>query len=94
MLIITCIVLVCRRDALVLFYPICTYSYVSSYFASYLGMHRGSLDILVYMSMTTEDYIIIDWVYRSYVITIDGQDMLVAHLLLDTVDLEVIISID
>ncbi|XP_070037161.1 uncharacterized protein [Nicotiana tomentosiformis] len=41
--VITGIVLVCQRDASVLFDPGSTYSYVSSYFAHHLDIPRGSL---------------------------------------------------
>ncbi|XP_070036936.1 uncharacterized protein [Nicotiana tomentosiformis] len=46
--VITCIVLICHRDASVLFDPGYTYSYVSSYFAPYLGIPRDSLGSSVY----------------------------------------------
>lgn len=41
--VITGIVLVCHRDASVLFDPGSTYSYVSSYFVPHLGVSRESL---------------------------------------------------
>ncbi|XP_070036244.1 uncharacterized protein [Nicotiana tomentosiformis] len=45
--VITCIVPVCHRDASVLFDPGSTYSYVSSYFASYRVIPRDSMSALV-----------------------------------------------
>lgn len=46
--IITCIVLVCQRDTLVLFDPGSTYSYVSYYFAMHLGVSRDSSSSLFF----------------------------------------------
>ncbi|XP_070057339.1 uncharacterized protein [Nicotiana tomentosiformis] len=65
--VITGIVLVCHRDALVLFDLGSTYSYVSSYFASYLIIPRDSLSAHVYVSTPVRCSIIVDRVYRSCV---------------------------
>ncbi|XP_070034613.1 uncharacterized protein [Nicotiana tomentosiformis] len=52
---ITSIVPVYHRDALVLFDPGSTYSYVSSYFAPYLGVSHDSLSSPVYVSTPVGD---------------------------------------
>ncbi|XP_070043159.1 uncharacterized protein [Nicotiana tomentosiformis] len=51
---------ICSRDASVLFDPGSTYSYVSSYFASYLVVPRDSLSATVYVSTHVGDAIVID----------------------------------
>ncbi|XP_070025911.1 uncharacterized protein [Nicotiana sylvestris] len=58
------IVLVCSRDASILFDPGFIYSYVSSYFASYLVVPRDSLIAPVYVSTPMGDFIIVDRVYH------------------------------
>nr|XP_009767981.1 PREDICTED: uncharacterized protein LOC104219040 [Nicotiana sylvestris]XP_016448191.1 PREDICTED: uncharacterized protein LOC107773259 [Nicotiana tabacum] len=63
--IITGLVLVCHRDASILFDLGSIYSYVSSYFASQLIVHRDSLNALVYVSTPMGDSIIVDRFYRS-----------------------------
>ncbi|XP_070032015.1 uncharacterized protein [Nicotiana tomentosiformis] len=85
---ITGIVSVFHRDALVLFDPGSTNSYVSSYISHYLDMPRGSLDILVYVSMLVGDSILVDRVYRSCVVTIEGYETRVDLLLLNMIDFE------
>ncbi|XP_070009767.1 uncharacterized protein [Nicotiana sylvestris] len=91
---ITDTVLVCSRDVLVLFDPSSTYSYVSSYFASYLVVPRGSLSAHVYVSTHMGDAIVVDRVYRLCVVTIGSLDTHVDLLLLNMVDFFVILGMD
>ena len=70
--VITGIVPVCHRDASVLFDPGSTYSYVSSYFASYLGVSRDSLSSPVYMSTLVGNYVVVDQIYQFCVVTFCG----------------------
>ncbi|XP_070049157.1 uncharacterized protein [Nicotiana tomentosiformis] len=65
--VIICIVLVCQRDAYVLFDPGSTYSYVSSYFAHYLDMPCEFVVLSVRVSTPMSDTIIVDRVYRPCV---------------------------
>ncbi|XP_070037244.1 uncharacterized protein [Nicotiana tomentosiformis] len=88
------IVLVCSRDASVLFDPGSTYSYVSSYFASYLVVPRDSLSAPVYVSMPVGDDIVVDRVYRSCVVTIGSLETRVDLLLLNMIDFDVILGMD
>ncbi|XP_070019871.1 uncharacterized protein [Nicotiana sylvestris] len=85
---------ICSRDASVLFDLGSTYSYVSSYFASYLVMPRDSLSAPVYISTSVGYSIVVDRVYRSYVIVIRGLETRVDLLLLDMVDFDVILGMD
>ncbi|XP_070024836.1 uncharacterized protein [Nicotiana sylvestris] len=92
--VITGIILVCHRDASVLFDPGSTYSYVSSYFAHYLGTTRGYLALPVHVSTPVGDTIIMDHVYRSCLVTIGGLETRVDLLLLGMVDFDVILGMD
>ncbi|XP_070025077.1 uncharacterized protein [Nicotiana sylvestris] len=87
-------VLVCSRDASVLFDPGSTYSYVSSYFATYLVVPRDSLSAPIYVSILVGDSIIEDHVYRSCVVIIGDPETHVDLLLLDMVDFDVILGMD
>ncbi|XP_070054712.1 uncharacterized protein [Nicotiana tomentosiformis] len=91
--VITGIVPVCHRDASVLFDPGSTYSYVSTYFASYLVVPRDSLSAPVYLSTLVGDSIVVNRVYRSCMITIGSLESSV-DLLLDMVDFDVILGMD
>ncbi|XP_070032999.1 uncharacterized protein [Nicotiana tomentosiformis] len=90
---ITGIVLVCHRDASVLFDSGCTYSYVSSYLASYLVVPRDSMGVSVYVSTPIGDSIMVDHVYHSCVVTIGSLETSMDLLLLDMVDFDVILGI-
>ncbi|XP_070054428.1 uncharacterized protein [Nicotiana tomentosiformis] len=92
--VITGIVLVCHRDASILFDPGSTYSYMSSYFASYLVMPRDSLSAHVYVFIHVGDSIIVDSVYHSCVVSIRSFETRVDLLLLDMVDVDVILGMD
>lgn len=92
--VITCMILVCHRDASVLFDPGSTYSYVSSYFARYLDMSRDSLIVLVHVSTPVGDSIMVYRVYHSWVVTVGADETRVDLLLLNMVDFEVIFGMD
>ncbi|XP_070017362.1 uncharacterized protein [Nicotiana sylvestris] len=88
------IVSVCRREASVLFDPSSTFSYKSSYFARYLDTPRESFVSPVQVSTPVGDTVVVNCVYRSYVVTIGGLDTRVDLLLLYMVDFDVILGID
>ncbi|XP_070013373.1 uncharacterized protein [Nicotiana sylvestris] len=88
------IVPICHRDASVLFDLGSTYSYVSSYFASYLGVSRDSLSSPVYVSKHVGDSIIIDRVYRSCLVVISGFETRADLLLPSMVDFDIILGMD
>ncbi|XP_019225152.1 PREDICTED: uncharacterized protein LOC109206748 [Nicotiana attenuata] len=83
-----------EKDVSVLFDPGTTYSYVSSLFAPYFHVSRESLGILIYVSMPVAYSVVVDWVYRSYVLTFCGYESRADLLLLDMVDFEVILGMD
>jgi len=80
--VITGIVSVCHRDASVLFDLGSTFSYVSSYFAHYLGTPHESLTSYVHVSTPVGDTVVVDHVYQSCVVTIGGLETRVDLLLL------------
>ncbi|XP_070046857.1 uncharacterized protein [Nicotiana tomentosiformis] len=82
------------RDASMLFDPRSNYSYVLLYFAPYLDMPYGSLNILVHVSTPVGDSIMVDRVYRSCMVNIGGYETRVDNLLLNMVDLDVILGMD
>ncbi|XP_070034443.1 uncharacterized protein [Nicotiana tomentosiformis] len=91
---ITGIVSVCDSDASALFDPGSTYSYVSSYFARYMDMNYESLVSSVHVSTPVGDTIIVDRIYRSCVVTIEGLKTRVDLLLLSMVDFDVILGMN
>jgi len=92
--VITGIIPVYHRDTSVLFDPGSTYSYVSSYFAPYLGISRDSLSSSVYVSTLVGESIIVDRVYRSCLIVISGFETRDDLLLLSMVDFDIILGMD
>ncbi|XP_070040959.1 uncharacterized protein [Nicotiana tomentosiformis] len=92
--VITCIILVCHRDASVVFDPCFTYLYVSSNFTSYLDTSHDSLSYLVYVSTHVGDSIIVDPLYRACLVTIESDETKVDLILLDMVDFDVIMGMD
>ncbi|XP_070056947.1 uncharacterized protein [Nicotiana tomentosiformis] len=88
------IVLVCHTDASVLFDLGSTYSYVSSYFASYLDMSSNSLDTPIYVSSPIGDSLVADSVYRSCLGDIGGYETRVDLLLLNMVNFDVILGMN
>ncbi|XP_070032193.1 uncharacterized protein [Nicotiana tomentosiformis] len=83
--VIISIVPVCHRDASILFDPRSTYRYVSSYFASYLGVSSDSLSSPVYVSTPMGDSVIVDHVYQSCLIVLSGLPRLEWRGTLDNV---------
>ncbi|XP_070025058.1 uncharacterized protein [Nicotiana sylvestris] len=92
--VITGIILVCDREASMLYDPGSTYSYVSSYFAPYLVLPSDPLSIPVYVSTPVGDSIMVDRVHYSCIMVIGGLETRVDLLLLDMVDFDVILGID
>ncbi|XP_070050622.1 uncharacterized protein [Nicotiana tomentosiformis] len=81
-------------DASVLFDLGSNYLYVSSYFGHYLDMTGNSLGMYVHVSTSVGDSIVMDYVYRLCVVTIDGYKARVDLLLLGIIDFEVILGMD
>lgn len=60
----------------------------------HLGMSHDSLDISIYVSMHIGDSTMVDRVYRSCMIIMNGYYMMIDILMLYIVDFEVIYSMD
>ncbi|XP_070041364.1 uncharacterized protein [Nicotiana tomentosiformis] len=88
--VITYIIFVCGRDASILFDPGSTYSYVSSLFAHFLGIPRESLGTPICVSTLMGDYVVVDRMYRSCIVTFCGYETKAYLLLVDMTDFEVI----
>ncbi|XP_070019865.1 uncharacterized protein [Nicotiana sylvestris] len=92
--IITGIILVCHRDASILFDLSSTYSYVFSYFSPHLHVSRDSLSTPVYVSTLVGDSLVVDCVNWSCLIALSGFKTRADLSLLNTVDFDVIYGID
>ncbi|XP_070037014.1 uncharacterized protein [Nicotiana tomentosiformis] len=92
--VITCIISICDRDVTILFDPGSMYSYVSSLFAHFLGVPRESLGTPLYVSTPVGDFVIVDRIYQSCIMTFCGYDTRVDLLLLDMIDFEFILGMD
>ncbi|XP_070040920.1 uncharacterized protein [Nicotiana tomentosiformis] len=76
------------------FQRLSTYLYVSSYFSPYLDIPHGSLDIPVSVSTLVGDSVVVDRVYRYFVVTIGGYETIVDLLLLNLVYFDVFLCVD
>ncbi|XP_070004822.1 uncharacterized protein [Nicotiana sylvestris] len=92
--VITCIISIGGRDASILFDLGSTYSYVSSLFARFLVISPDPLGIPVHVSTFVGDSVVVDWIYRSCVVTFCGFETSADLLLLDMIDFEIILSMD
>ncbi|XP_070047222.1 uncharacterized protein [Nicotiana tomentosiformis] len=91
---ITGIVPVYHRDASIIFDLGSTYSYVSSYFAPFLGVSCDSLSSPIYVSTHVGDSIIVDRVYQSCSVVLGGFETRADLLLLSMVDFDIILCMD
>ncbi|XP_070001884.1 uncharacterized protein [Nicotiana sylvestris] len=92
--VITVIISVCGRDDSVLFDLGSTYSYVSSLFSHFLDIPCESLGTPIYVSTPVGDYMVVDRIYRSCVVTFCGFETRTDLMLLDMIDFEVILGMD
>ncbi|XP_070036170.1 uncharacterized protein [Nicotiana tomentosiformis] len=92
--VITGIVLVCHKEAAVLFDPGSTYSYVSSYFTPYLGISRDSLSYPIYVSTYVGVSLVVNRVYQSCLIALSGFETRANLLLLSIVEFDVFLGMD
>ncbi|XP_070022639.1 uncharacterized protein [Nicotiana sylvestris] len=92
--IITGSIFVGGRDVSVLFDPGSTYSYVSSLFAHFLVISLEPLGTPVHVSTPVGDFVVVDLIYRSCMVTFCGFETRADLLLLDMIDLEVILGMD
>ncbi|XP_070055328.1 uncharacterized protein [Nicotiana tomentosiformis] len=92
--VITSIISACGSDALILFDPGSTYSYVSSLFAHFLDIPCESLGTPIYVSTSVGNSVVVDQIYRSCVVTFCGYETRADLLLLDMIDFDVILGMD
>ncbi|XP_070020539.1 uncharacterized protein [Nicotiana sylvestris] len=92
--IITGIISIGGRDDSVLFDPGSTYSYVSSLFARFLVISPEQLGTHVHVSTSVGDSVVVDWIYRSCVVTFCGFETRADLLLLDMIGFEIILGMD
>ncbi|XP_070031157.1 uncharacterized protein [Nicotiana tomentosiformis] len=92
--VITVIISIYGKDASVLFDPGSTYSYVSSLFSHFLDVSRDSLGTHVYVSTPVGDYVVVDQIYQSYIMTFWGYETREDLLLLEMTDFEIILGMD
>ncbi|XP_070010677.1 uncharacterized protein [Nicotiana sylvestris] len=71
-----------------------TYSYVSSLFARFLVISPKPLGTPVHVSTPVGDFVVVDRIYRSFVVAFCGFETRVDLQLLDMIDFEVILGID
>ncbi|WMV30894.1 hypothetical protein MTR67_024279 [Solanum verrucosum] len=92
--VITGIILICHRPAIVLFDSSSTYSYVSTYFASSLDILCESLDLPVHVSTPVGDSVVVDRMYRLCIVTLMGYNTHADLKVLNMVDFDVILGMD
>ncbi|XP_070006399.1 uncharacterized protein [Nicotiana sylvestris] len=90
--VITGIISIGGRDALVLFELGSTYSYVLSLFARFLVISPEPLGTPVHVSTLVGNFVVVDWIYRSCVVNFYGLETRADLLLLDMIDFEVILG--
>ncbi|XP_070021782.1 uncharacterized protein [Nicotiana sylvestris] len=74
--------------------PGSTYSYVSSLFARFLVIPPTYLGTHVYVSTHVGNSMVVDWIYRSCVVTFCSFETRVDLLMLDIIDFEIILGMD
>ncbi|KAH0671324.1 hypothetical protein KY285_024119 [Solanum tuberosum] len=92
--VITGTVLLCQQPALALFDPGSTFSYVSVYYASRLSLMSEPLVAPLRVSTPVGESLVVDQVFRSCLVTIQGHDTRADLILLDMVDFDVILGMD
>ncbi|XP_070020348.1 uncharacterized protein [Nicotiana sylvestris] len=71
-----------------------TYSYVSSLFAHFLDIPHESLGALVYVSTSVGNFIVVDWIYRSCMVTFCDYETRADLLLLDMINFKFMLGMD
>ncbi|XP_049387927.1 uncharacterized protein LOC125852238, partial [Solanum stenotomum] len=92
--VITSIVSVCHRPASVLFDPGSTFSYVSTYFASGLELTCDRMSVPIRVSTPVGEPLVVNRVYRSFLVVLSGYETWVDMILLDMLDFDVILGMD
>ncbi|XP_070014338.1 uncharacterized protein [Nicotiana sylvestris] len=71
-----------------------TYSYVSSIFAHFLVIPPAPLGTHVHMSTPVGNFVVVDWIYRSCMVTFCDFETRVDLLLLNMIYFEIILGMD
>ncbi|KAJ1410736.1 Retrotransposon gag domain, partial [Sesbania bispinosa] len=85
---------ICSRDAHVLFDPGATHSFVSLSFSTQLGKSPSSLDDTLAVTTPIGEILLVDCVYRSCVVSIEGKELFSNQIALAMVDFDVILGMD
>ena len=77
-----------------MFDPGSTHSYVSPYFATQFGKQPVLLDHPFHVSTPVGDSLLVEYVFKSYLITVDGRETVADLIVLDMLDFDVILGMD
>ena len=92
--VITGIMPICYRRAIVLFEPGSTFAYVSTYFAAKFDMICHSMTVPIFISTPMGKPLVVDQVYRSCLVSFAGYDTWVDLIIPVMVDFDVILGMD
>ena len=81
-IVITGIIPVCHRPASVLFDPHSTFSYMSTYFSIEFDMICDNMSVPIRVSTPVGEPLVVDQVYRSYIISMAGYNTWVDLIIL------------
>ena len=92
--VVTGMIYISHVDALVLFDPGSTHSYVSREFAPCLGIEPSALERPMMVATPTDIPLVVDTVYRGCVITVAGRDTIADLILLGNMGFDSILGMD
>ncbi|KAF3617611.1 hypothetical protein FXO37_34562 [Capsicum annuum] len=92
--VVTDIILIYFRSASVLFNLILTFSYLSAYIALGFDSSSEPLPIPIHVFTPVGDSLVVDYVYRSCIMTFVGLETWLDLIILDMVDFDIILGID
>lgn len=84
------IVPVCHRFASILFDPNSIYFYVFSYFSVEFVLLCDHIFVPVHVFIQVGDHLVVDWVYQSSFVSLDGYDTCIDMIIPDMVDFDVL----
>ncbi|XP_021298048.1 uncharacterized protein LOC110427017 [Herrania umbratica] len=85
---------ICGTEALVLFDPGSTHSFMSPYFVPKLNRFFSNIEEPLIVTIPLEETFVAEYVYKSYVVRIKDNDTLTDLVLLLTLDFDVILGMD
>ncbi|WMV33341.1 hypothetical protein MTR67_026726 [Solanum verrucosum] len=92
--VITCSVSMCHQPVSILFDPGSTFSYVSTYFAVNFDVMFECMHVPIHVSTLLGDSLVVEQVYRYYVVSFVGYDSWTHLIILGMVDFDVIFFMD